>query len=107
VAAFLAALAPDSRSAASEQAEAVARAACGLGSLHGFTRSERLAWTRLAPLFAALPLREWSDADRASLVALARAKGGRSERSYVRLSAKHQKLERALASWSLPTGAAV
>jgi len=106
VAAFLAGLALDSRSAAIEQAEAVARATCGLGSLHGFTHNERSAWMRLAPLFAALPLRGWSDADRASLIALARAKGGRSESSYVRLLRKHQKLERALASWSLATGPA-
>jgi hypothetical protein len=103
VAATLARLAPDSRSAAADYADMAARSACGLDSLRGFAPAERVAWTRLAPLFAALPMSGWRDSDRAALVSLARAKGARSERTYVRRSAGFALLEGALATWCTPT----
>jgi len=99
-AAYLATLAPDSRSTATAQADTAARVACGIDSLSGFTRDERLAWIRLAPIFAMLPTRAWSTPAREALPLLARAKGARTERNYARLSAAHRPLEIALARWS-------
>jgi hypothetical protein len=102
VGAHLATLAPEDRAAAVERASTEALRRCGLDSLQGFTRDQRAAWLRLAPLFAALPMSGWTAAERAALVPLARAKGARSERGYARLTAAHARLEQALAAWSSP-----
>ena len=102
IAAHLAGLAAGDRASANELAEAEARHCCGLASLRGFTRNERSAWQRLAPLFAALPLHDWTPGDCAALIRLARAKGARSERRYAQLLAQHRPLERALAAWHGP-----
>ncbi|HQR19314.1 MAG TPA: hypothetical protein PLE54_08850 [Burkholderiaceae bacterium] len=72
---------------------------CGLASLRGLARNERDAWTRLAPLYAALPLQGWTAAEIAALVPLARAKGAASERGYARRLFEHRRLEATLAAW--------
>jgi hypothetical protein len=102
VGAYLAQLAPDDRAAAIERASELAMMRCRLASLRGFSRDQRVAWSRLAPLVAALPMRGWSGEDQGALIALARAKGARSERRYSRLSSAHRKLQDALADWSTP-----
>jgi len=77
--------------------EREARARLGLRRLAGWTRTERLAWRRWAPLILALPgLERWTPAERRALVALVRAKGGRRERDYLALLAAHRPLRRAL-----------
>jgi hypothetical protein len=104
IARHLAKLAPDDHARALALADAEARRRCGLDTLRGFTRSERAAWDRLAPLIAALPVDDWSAEERAALVPLARAKGAVSERGYARQLVTHAKLESTLARW---TGVAV
>ncbi len=100
VGAFLTSLASESRAAAKERALELARQRCGLPPKHRFTRNEREAWSSLAPLFAAIPMRGWSSADRSALIPLALAKGVQSERTYARLLGAHRKLEAVLAQWS-------
>ena len=100
VAASLAKLVPGDRSAAEALVEAAASDRVGIDALNRLTRDQRTAWRRLAALFATLPLTDWSESERAALAPLARAKGARSERDYVQLSARHLKLESALARWS-------
>jgi len=56
---------------------------CGLASWRGFTRQEREAWRRLAPVAALLGVEAWSAAERAALAELLRSKGWRSEREHV------------------------
>ncbi len=95
----LASLAED-RSVALEQAMAEAGRRCGLDSLDSLTRHERTAWRGLAPLIAALPMAQWSAAERAALVALARAKGAASERSFAQRLRAHARFEDCLARLS-------
>jgi hypothetical protein len=77
--------------------EAQARRLTGLRSTAGFSRSERLLWRRWAPLLAAAPtIARWPAADRRALVELARAKGGRDEREFLRAFAAHARLRRLL-----------
>jgi len=69
----------------------------GLRSLRGFTRGERLAWERWSPLVMSLRgVGRWPAADRRRLVAVMRAKGGRSEAEFVRLFDGHRRLRRAV-----------
>ncbi|MDH4288117.1 MAG: hypothetical protein OEV65_05175 [Aquincola sp.] len=88
--------------AGAERERAVAEASaelarrCGLASLASFTRDERQAWERIAPIAVLLDLERWSRAERAALVALIRAKGGRSERSFVKAHVEHPRLDAAL-----------
>jgi hypothetical protein len=67
--------------------------------MRGLSRDERVAWSRLAPLFAALPLRGWTPAERAELLALARRKGATSERNCAQASVTNLRLEHELAQW--------
>lgn len=105
VGAYLAAWAPGERDQALARANELALARCGVTNLRGFSRDERVAWSRLAPLFAALPLRGWTSAERADLLAMARKKGARSERGYAQASVTSLRLEHELAQWSRPVAA--
>ena len=69
---------------------------CGLASLRGFSLDQREAWRRLAPILTLLDLGAWRDDERRALVALIRAKGGRSERPYVARYLAHPRLDAAL-----------
>jgi len=99
--AYLATLADDRDAAVALALDHAARR-CGLTSLRGLSRREREAWTKTAPLIAALPLRAWSAAERAALLPLVSAKGSRSERGYAQTLAGNVKLERSLEEWSEP-----
>jgi hypothetical protein len=69
----------------------------GLRSFRGWTRAEREAWTRLAPVIGLLDgLERWSAAEKRAAIAVLRAKGGRRESDFVRLFDRHAKLRRAL-----------
>jgi len=75
--------------------EALHRA--GVRSRRGWTRDERRAWARWAPLIVQLPgLARWAPAERRALVDVVRAKGGRHESDFVRRFDAHPKLRHAL-----------
>ncbi len=97
---YLAELVPGDREQALARASEIALARCGVTALRGLSRDQRVAWSQLAPLFAALPLRGWTPAERAELPALARKKGAPSERSYAQASVTNLRLEHELAQWS-------
>ncbi|HEY3215002.1 MAG TPA: hypothetical protein VGK93_00780 [Candidatus Eisenbacteria bacterium] len=74
----------------------------GVRSFAGWTRGERLAWERWAPLVLSLSgVESWSRAERRSLVEVARAKGGLRESDFVRRFDAHRKLRRAIRSLAL------
>lgn len=63
----------------------------------GWSRGEREAWRRWAPIVRELPgIERWSAAQRRALVSVVRAKGGRRESDFVRLFDAHRPLRRAL-----------
>jgi hypothetical protein len=65
--------------------------------LRGWSRGERLALERWAPLLAnAKTVSKWSNRDKRGMVDIIRAKGGRSERDFILLCNQHPKLRRAL-----------
>jgi hypothetical protein len=65
--------------------------------MRGWSRPEREAWSRWAPIVAALPgLPRWSPAERRALVRVVRAKGGRRESDFVRAFDAHATLRRGL-----------
>ncbi len=69
----------------------------GLRSMRGWSRAERAAWERWAPIVVQLPgLARWSSAERRALVRVVKAKGGRRESDFVRAFDAHPKLGRAL-----------
>jgi hypothetical protein len=69
---------------------------CGV-AVKGWTPDEKLAWTRWGPLILALPgVERWPAAERRSLAAVARAKGGRRESEFVRSFDSHPRLRAAL-----------
>jgi hypothetical protein len=69
----------------------------GVRSFTGWTRGERLAWERWAPLVLILPgVGTWSRVERGSLVEVVRAKGGLRESDFVRRFDAHQKLRRTI-----------
>jgi len=75
------------------QSEREAMRLCGLRSLAGFTRGERLAWRRWSPLVIALPgVSRWSPADRRALVSIVRAKGGIRESDFATQFIAHPRL---------------
>jgi len=77
--------------------EAASMRLVGLRSLAGFSRDERLAWRRWAPLLASLPrIARWPRAQRAALVTLVRAKGGVSECGFLVRFAAHDRFRQAL-----------
>jgi hypothetical protein len=94
--AALSARAGSDRERAVEEASAELLDHCGLASLRGFSADQREAWRRLAPILTLLDLGAWQDDERRALVALIRAKGGRSERDYVARYLAHPKLDTAL-----------
>jgi len=73
----------------------------GVRSFSSFSKGERLAWERWSPLVLVLPgLERWSRGDRAALVRVVRAKGGRRESDFVRLFDGHRRLRRAIVKLS-------
>ena len=72
---------------------------CAVSSWRGWSREQREAWRRLAPLLALLDLRGWRADERRSLPQLARAKGGRSERDYLACYHAHPRLDATLLQW--------
>jgi hypothetical protein len=80
-----------------EQAGRRALVLTGQQSLAGFTRQERLAWQRWAPLIASLPgVSRWPPAQRRELAEVVRAKAGRQELPYLLRFAAHPRLSKAL-----------
>lgn len=70
---------------------------CGVRGWKRWPAAERLWWTRWSPLVLVLPgVGTWLPAERAALVKVVRAKGGRRETEFVRLFAAHRALRRAL-----------
>ncbi|MCX6544376.1 MAG: hypothetical protein NTV05_08170 [Acidobacteria bacterium] len=62
-----------------------------------WSRDERLAWERWAPVVAVLPnVARWPQTDRAALVKVIRAKGGRRESAFVPLFNSHVRLRAAI-----------
>jgi len=69
----------------------------GLESLKGFSKGERLAWARWAPVVMCLPgVNRWSAEERRALVEVIKAKGGKRETEYTHLFDRHVKLRAAL-----------
>jgi hypothetical protein len=70
---------------------------CGVRGWKRWPAGERLWWQRWSPLLLRLPgFGTWSVAERAGLVRVVRAKGGRRETDFVRLFDAHRGLRRAL-----------
>jgi len=70
---------------------------CGVRGWRRWPAAERLWWTRWSPLVLVLPgVDRWMAAERAGLVRVVRAKGGRRETDFVRLFDAHRKLRAAL-----------
>jgi hypothetical protein len=69
---------------------------CGLESQRGWHRDEQEAWRRWAPLLTLLDFGSWTAAERADLVDVVRARGGRRERDFVQRYAAHPRLDAAL-----------
>ncbi|MFO1316442.1 MAG: hypothetical protein U1F58_12630 [Burkholderiales bacterium] len=85
------------RTAAGTACAADAAALCGVRSLNGWTRGERLWFERWSPLILALPgVAQWSRAERQALAAVARAKGGRRESDYAARLDAHPRLRATL-----------
>jgi hypothetical protein len=85
-------------------AEEAARRA-GVRSMRGWSRAERDAWTRWAPIVVSLPgLPRWTPAERRALVRVVRLKGGKRESDYVRAFDSHLKLKRGLLALAKPHG---
>jgi len=91
-----------------ERAEAVlaAEATTLLGArLSGWSRGERLAFRRWAPLVSILPgVARWRPAEKRALLAVVKAKGGRRESDFVRLFDAHEKLRRAVVTLARDPG---
>ncbi len=74
--------------------------------LSGWSRGERLAFRRWAPLVSILPgVARWTPAERKALAAVIRAKGGRRESDFVLLFDAHEKLRRAIVALAKEPGA--
>lgn len=79
--------------------EREAAALCGVKGQGAWTREERLAFRRWAPLILILPgVTGWSAPERRALAEVARQKGGLRESDYVRALDGHRRLRRALRS---------
>ena len=69
----------------------------GLSSLKGFSKGERIAWSRWAPVVLCLPgVDRWSAEERRALVEVIKAKGGKREIEYTRLFDQHLRLRAAI-----------
>jgi hypothetical protein len=84
------------RPAAVQACAQAALVLCGRNGLRGWSRDEQDAWCRWAPLITDLDLTSWSADDKAALVEVVRARGGRHERDFVRRYAAHPRLDREL-----------
>ncbi len=73
------------------------------GPWRQWPEGERLWWERWAPIVALLDAVRWSPADRASLVEVIRAKGGRREGAFVTRFDGHPLLSRALLTLAGPS----
>jgi len=74
-----------------------AAALCGARAWRRWSAGERLWWTRWSPLVLLLPgVQRWTAAEKARLVQVVRAKGGRRETDFVGLFDAHRKLRAAL-----------
>jgi hypothetical protein len=70
---------------------------CGPGDRKSWSANERLAWQRWSPLILILPgIESWTPGERAALIRVVRAKGGRRESDFVRLFDGHRRLRAAL-----------
>jgi hypothetical protein len=86
------------RALAAAACEARAADLLRVRTLHGWSRGERHAWARWAPLVTLLPgVARWSPRERSALVAVIRAKGGRHEDAFVHAFDGHPRLGAALA----------
>ncbi len=73
------------------------RRALNVRTMSRWPSAERDAFLRLAPVLDLLPnIHDWSPADKADLVALARAKGSAQEQSFVLLARRHRRFWPAL-----------
>lgn len=93
------------RTAALQAAGESLRVRLGVSSWRGFSADQRAAWNALAPLVLDMDLERWSEAERAALVPLLRAKGGRSERGYLQRVIAHRRFEAALFTAPAPAAA--
>jgi len=85
------------REQAAETLQREAAALLGVRSYRAWSDGERVAWRRWAPLVMTLPgVARWSPDNRAALVRVIRAKGGRRESDFVRAFDRHLPLRRAL-----------
>jgi hypothetical protein len=85
------------RESAQRESEREAARLLGLRSTRGWSRGERLAWSRWAPLVAILPgLARWTPLQRRALIEVVRAKGGRRESDFALRFDAHRPLRRAL-----------
>lgn len=66
-------------------------------SFTGWSRAQRQAWSRWAPLVALLQPDRWPRADRQALAEIIRAKGGRRELEYLHQFDQHRRLRDAIA----------
>jgi hypothetical protein len=82
---------------AAQACERLARERLGVRGFAGWSAGERHAWVAWAPLVALLPVMRWSGGERAALVQVIRAKGGRREDAFVRAFDAHPRLGPALA----------
>lgn len=77
----------------------------GVRSFAGWSRAERAAWRRWAPLTLILPgIARWSPAERRALAEVVRAKGGRRESDFVRRFDAHRRLRAAIRKLTLEAG---
>lgn len=77
--------------------EAEARRLLGVRSTRRWTRAQRMWWRRWSPLVTILPgIERWPADDRRRLARVVLAKGGASEREFVRLFDGHARLRRAI-----------
>jgi hypothetical protein len=88
------------RRAAARQAAKELMETLGTASVENWSRSEREALLRLAPIMSLVPdLEDWSRREKADLVRLMRAKGGDDERAYIQRLRAHRRLQRGLARY--------
>ena len=85
------------RQARTQEAVGQIQAILRLSNLNGWSKGERFALDRWAPLLAGVKdLSKWTAQEKRQLVNIIRAKGGRQERDFILLSQQHPKLRRAL-----------
>ncbi|MFQ5422602.1 MAG: hypothetical protein ACE5F9_01325 [Phycisphaerae bacterium] len=86
------------RRSAEQAAQSAVKAALGVRRRPEWPANQAAAFDRLCVLMALIPdLESWPIADKSSLVAIMRAKGGPTERTYARRLQRHGRLRAALA----------